>query len=188
MKTYSSVGIGLLVFSLVGIVLAQPANPGKEPVQPARDHQWLKQLVGEWDSTLKMYGLPDQPPAESKGTDSVRSVGEHWIVAETKTTLMGTPYSGIMSLGYDQAKQRFHGTWIDSTASALWIYTGTLNEAGDMLMLEAEGPSPQNASKTIKYKQIIQITGKDSRTMSLSVKTEGGNWMKIITNENIRKK
>lgn len=202
MNMFASVSIGIAIVSVVGVVLARsassernPTHPAKVPDQPAqesmkaaRDHAWLKQLVGEWDSTLKMHGHPDQPPAESKGSDSVRAIGDYWVVAETTTTMMGAPYSGVLSLGYDRTKQRFHGTWIDSTASALWIYTGTLNEAGDTLTLETEGPSPQQAAKTIKYRQIIQITGKDSRTMSLSVNAEGGKWMTIITNEYRRTK
>ena len=201
MNMFASLSIGIVFVSVVGGVLAQSANSGedatqsakapeqstKDAVKPARDHAWLEQLVGEWGLTLKMYGQPDQPPAESMGADTVRAVGEHWVIAETMTTMMGAPYSGVMSLGYDQTKQRFHGAWIDSFGSGLWIYTGTLNEAGDTLTLETEGPSPQQAGKTIKYRQVIQITGKDNRTMNLSVETEGGQWMRIVTNEYSRK-
>src|SRR5687767_4137189 len=103
MKKFTILSIAIAL-SVSG-VLAQSS-------EPAKDHEWLKQLVGEWDVRFKINMQPDQPPAESAGTDSVRALGDHWIIAETKTTMMGTPYSGILSLGYDPLKKQFNGTWI----------------------------------------------------------------------------
>lgn len=190
MKKFAILSISIAIALFVSGVLAQSPEPTKvqdEPA-PARDHEWLKQLVGEWDVTFKINMQPDQPPAESAGTDSVRALGDHWVVAETKTTMMGAPYSGILSLGYDPQKKRFHGTWIDSFGGHLWIYKGTLNDAGDTLTLATEGPSMQTPDKTARYKEIIQMTGKDSRTFTSSIETDDGTWMKIVTIEYRRKK
>lgn len=209
MKTFASLSVGIMILSVVGAVLAQSANPGRDATQPpkdvaqpakapdqpakaadqsARDHAWLKQLVGEWDMTFKMYMQPDQPPTEAKGADSVRALGENWVMSDMKTTMMGTPYNGIMSLGYDAAKKQFHGTYIDSFGGVLWVYKGTLNEAGDTLTLETEGPSLQKVGATAKYKEVIQITGQDTRTFNSSTQFEDGKWIKIVTIEYSRKK
>jgi len=181
MKKFAILGVSIAIALFVSGVLAQ--SP-----EPAKDHEWLKQLVGEWDVQWKMYMQPDQPPAESTGTDSVRALGDHWIVAETKTTMMGAPYNGILSLGYDLQKKHFHGTWIDSLGCQLWVYKGTLNDAGDTLTLETEGPSLQAPDKTARYKEIIQITGKDSRTFTSNIEGDDGKWTKILTIEYQRKK
>lgn len=168
-------------------VKRESTNAEKKAAQ-AKDHLWLKQLVGKWDAKFKMYMQPDQPPSESTGTDSIRVLGDLWIIAETKTTMMGAPYNGILSLGYNPQKKNFHGTWIDSFGGCLWIYKGTLNDAGDTLTLETEGPSLEAPGKTARYKEIIQITGKDSRTFTSSFETEDGKWKKILTIEYRRKK
>jgi hypothetical protein len=102
--------------------------------------------------------------------------------------MMGGPYNGILSLGYDPRKKQFHGTWIDSFGCQLWVYKGTLNDAGDTLTLETEGPSLQAPDKTARYREIIQFTGRDSRTFSSSFETEDGSWVKIVTIEYRRKK
>lgn len=202
MNMFAGLSIGIVIMSVVGGVMAQSANSGKEVVQPvkapdqpakdpekpARDHAWLKQFVGEWEMTSQMYFEPGQPPAEAKGTDSVRGLGNHWIIADTKTSAMGTPYSGVQSLGYDQSKNQFQGTWIDSFGGTLWVFAGSLNGAGDTLTLEAEGPSMQAEGKSAKYKYVIQITGIDSRTFNAFTQTEDGKWMTIVTNEYRRKK
>jgi len=187
MKKFAIFGIAI-AFLVCG-VLAQSPEPAKVQDAPARDQEWLKQLVGEWDIQFKMYMQPDQPPAEAPGTASVRTLGEHWIVAEIKTSMMGTPYTGIHSLGYNALKKQFHGTWIDSFGGLLWVYKGTLNEAGDALTLETEGPNAlQGPDKTARYKEVMQITGKDSRMYTSSIETEDGTWMKIVTFEYRRKR
>lgn len=185
MKKFAILSISI-AFLVCG-VLAQ-SQPEPTPA-PTKDHEWLKQLVGEWDVTFKISMQPDQPPAESAGTDSVRMLGDYWVVAETKSTMMGAPFSGILSLGYNALKEQFNGTWIDSMGGQLWVYKGTLNDAGDALTLETEGPSlTEGPDKTARYKEVIQITGKDSRTFTSNTETEPGKWMKILTIEYRRKK
>jgi len=84
--------------------------------------------------------------------------------------------------------EHFTGTWIDSFGGHLWVYKGTLNDASDTLTLETEGPSLQASGKTARYKEVIQITGKDSRTFTSSTETDDGKWMKILNAEYRRKK
>ncbi len=46
-----------------------------EPVKPQQEHEWLGQLIGDWESEMECVMGPDQPPMKSKGTESVRSLG-----------------------------------------------------------------------------------------------------------------
>ena len=187
MKKLAILSVGVAASIFVGGPLAQSSQPAAEQGRPARDQRWLDQLVGEWDVVFKIYMQPDQPPMESTGVDTVRALGDNWIVAETETTMMGAPYNGILSLGYDAQKARFHGTWIDSFGGVLWVYKGALNEAGDALTLETEGPSLQAPGKTARYEEVIRITGEDTRTFTSKTETEDGGWMKIVEIEYRRK-
>jgi len=196
--TVSSIAIALL---FVSAALAQSpesakdqdkpakeaAAPSKEQAEPARDQAWLKQLVGEWEVQLKSYMMPDQPPVESTGIDSVRTLGDHWILAEIKFAMTGAPLSGILSLGYDPQKEEFKGTWIDSMSGYLWVYKGTLNDAGDTMTLRTEGPSMRKPGETARYKEVITIKDKDHRTFSSSIETADGKWMTILEAEYTRK-
>lgn len=182
MKMLAFLGVAFAVF--VSGVVAQSTAPDDSP---ATDQAWLKQLVGEWDIEFRIHMQPEQPPAAVVGTDSVRALGDHWIIAETRTTMMNAPYNGVLSLGYDSQKKLFHGTWIDSLSGTLWVYTGTLNNDGDRLTLETEGPSLQDPGKTARYKEVIQITGEDRRTFSSSIESEDGTWITLVTIEYHRK-
>ena len=50
--------------------------------EPQKEHLWLQKLVGEWTCEAEMTMKPDEPPAKSKGTETVRSLGGLWILAE----------------------------------------------------------------------------------------------------------
>lgn len=182
MKMLAFLGVAFAV--LVSGVMAQSTTPA---ASRGTDQEWLKQLVGAWDIKFKIHMQPEEPPATAVGTHSVRALGDHWIIAETETTMMNVPYNGVLSLGYDSQKKHFHGTWIDSFGGNLWVYKGTLNDNGDTLTLETEGPSPQDPGKSARYKEVIQITGKDSRTFTSSTKSQDGTWITIVTIEYRRK-
>lgn len=173
MKTFATIGIAIAL--LASAVPAQSQQPAEGP-------EWLEQLVGEWDVQFEMLGQ-----SEVSGTDSVRAIGNHWVVAETRTTMMGVPFTGRLSLGHDPLKGRFHATWIDSMGGYLWVYEGTLDEDRDTLTLETEGPSMGDPAETARYREIIRITGEDSRTFTSSIETDDGTWMEILSAEYHRK-
>ncbi len=180
MRKFAAVCVSLAIVLFVSGGLAQSAEPGTNEDSPPRDHAWLMQLVGEWESEWTMYIQPGQPPMEAPGTDSVRALGNHWVIAEAKATMMGTPFSGRMSLGYDASKGHFHGTWIDSFGGTMWVYKGALNEAGDALTLETEGPSLEVPGETARYREVIRITGENSRTFKSSYESKDGTWVTLV--------
>lgn len=180
MKKLAILSAGIAIVLVAGGALAQPDEPTREQAAPDRDQRWLKQLVGEWDTQWKMYLQPEQPPLEATGTDSVRALGGNWIIAEAESTVMDAPFSGILSLGYDAQEERFHGTWIDSYGGTMWVYKGTVNESGDTLTLETDGPSLEVPGKTTRYREVIRITGEKTRTFHSSYESEDGEWVRIV--------
>jgi hypothetical protein len=95
------------MLAVVTLVLAggvRAADPPKA-ASPQKKHKWLKQLEGEWVTESEMLMVPGQPPVKCKGTEVVRSLGGFWTVGEIKSDFMGTPVTGIMTLGYDRSRK-----------------------------------------------------------------------------------
>src|SRR5690606_7628505 len=113
----------------------QPEFPG-----PVKEHQWLKRFVGKWSTESKAIMAPDQPPVECTGTIDSQMFGEIWVVNEMRGNYQGTPMRGLQTIGYDPAKKKYVGTWIDGMVNHMWHYEGTVDESGKTLTLEAEGP------------------------------------------------
>ena len=99
--------------------------------KPQDEHQWLQKLVGEWSYEVEVMADPDQvldqAPEQalekSTGTESVRTLGGFWILAEGQGEMPGCgAATTLMTIGYDPQKQRYVGTWVGSMMSFLVLH------------------------------------------------------------------
>jgi hypothetical protein len=124
---------------------------------------------------------PDQPPTKTTGTEVVRSLGGLWTVGEGSSP-SPDPCScdTIMTLGYDPAQKKFVGTFVASVMTHLWHYSGTLNEAGNVLTLDTEGPSFTGEGMT-QYQDIIEFIDDSHRTLTSRFVGPDGKWHHFMT-------
>ena len=133
-------------------------------------------MAGEWTYEHEACGESGPDAAKTTGTETVRMLGDVWIVAEGHGALPdGTPANTIMTVGYDPQKQRFVGTFVGSMMTNLWIYDGALEADGKSLALESEGPS-MSGQGTAKYKDVIEWVNDDERYFKAYVMGEDGKW------------
>jgi hypothetical protein len=156
--------------------------------EPQQQHRWLQKLVGEWTYEHESVCEPGKPPAKFTGTDSVRMLGELWVLCEGKGNMPGGGTgTTLMTLGYDPAKQRFVGTFIGSMMTHLWPYDGQLDAAGKVLTLDSEGPSFSGDGKMTKYQDLIEFIDDNHRTLSSQTIGEDGKWQRFMTAHYYRK-
>jgi hypothetical protein len=153
---------------------------------PQKEHRWLQGLVGEWTSEAEMSMEAGQPTEKCKGTESVRSLGDLWVLAEGRGEMPGGGAATMMlTLGYDPQKQRFVGTWVGSMMTHLWVYDGFLDAAGRVLTLEAEGPDMSDMSgpgaKMAKYRDVITLESDDHRVLTSHMLGDDGQWQPFMT-------
>jgi hypothetical protein len=185
MKPLSIAGLAFALLINLAVV-----RGGDEPKMPApqREHEWLNQFVGEWKTEAECYMDPGKPPIKITGTETVRSLGGFWIVGEGKSEAMGMSFSNILTLGYDPAKKKYVGTWVDSMTGYLWKYEGTVDASGKTLTLNTEGPCPMTPGKISKFKEVTEFKGKDHRVFTSSRVEEDGKLTKMVTVESKKTK
>jgi hypothetical protein len=154
------------------------AEPPALP-QPTQEHEWLKKFVGEWDIETEVFVEPGKPPMKMKGTESARMLGGFWVVGENKGEMMGAPFTGIMTFGYDLEKKKYVGTWVDSNTSELWKYTGTV-DANGILTLETEGFCPIEG-RVCQFKDTIEFKSPDLRVLTGTRLGKDGKWNPSMT-------
>lgn len=152
-----------------------------EMPKPVKEHEWLERFVGEWTSTSEMVVEPGQPPVTCNGVERVRRIGGFWVLSEHEATVMETRVEARLTLGYSPEKGKFVGTWIDSMTSHMWVYEGTLNDAGTTLTLLTEGPNIATPGATAKYREVIEFTSADEKVMTSSIQNEDGSWTPFVT-------
>lgn len=150
--------------------------------EPQKEHRWLQQLVGEWTYEAESMAAPGEPPVKSTGTESVRSLGGLWTVAEGQGEMPGGgPSTAILTLGYDPQKKRFVGTWIGSMMTHLWLYVGSLDASERILTLDCEGPSFRGDGTMARYQDVIEIKSDDHRVLTSHVLGDDGQWQAFMT-------
>lgn len=158
-----------------------------EMPKPQKEHEWLGQFVGEWESEMEASFGPDQPKMKCKGTMKSRALGGFWIVSETKSEMMGMPMMGLQTIGYDPESKQYVGTWVDSVMSHMWKYEGAVDETDKILTLEAEGPNFLTG-KAAQFRDVYEFKTKDHLIISSSMQGEDGKWVTFMNGNARRKK
>ena len=147
-----------------------------------KQHTWLQQLVGEWTFEGECIMGPDKPAERSKGRESVRALGDFWVIGEGEGEMPGGGLAKMLiTLGYDPAKGSFVGTWVGSMMPTLWVYDGRLDPAEKVLTLSAEGPSFTGDGKIAQYQDVITLESEDHRILHSQVQGEDGAWNRFMT-------
>lgn len=151
-------------------------------------HEWLQRLVGEWTFKSEIRMAPDEAPETSTGTETVRSLGGLWVVAEGEMEMPGVGTgSNVMTLGYNPDTNRFVGTWVGSMMTNLWIYDGELDEAQTKLSLQSEGPAMDDSGGSGIYRDVIEMLGENERTLRSFSRQPDGSWLEFVTTTYQRK-
>ena len=158
-----------------------------DPASAPDELRILRLLVGEWEFETKASEESDAE-GEWKGVERIRAIGDYWVIAEYQDPSLEVPFHGLMSIGYDAEAKEHHGTWIDSTGGFLWRYEGTLSESGDRLELLARGPNPDSPDGLGLYKDVITLTGEDTKTLESFSQAPDGSWALYMTASYRRRK
>ena len=125
---------------------------------PGEMHTWLARGVGTWDAVVKMM-MPGEPSSESVGTLKIEMIlGGRYQHGHFKGDMMGMPFEGFATTGFNNLTKMFEGSWIDSMSTATMTTKGTLE--GDKLILKGEMIDPVK-NKPIKERQVMSCSGND---------------------------
>jgi hypothetical protein len=175
-----------LLMAITMLALLNRAAIAQEQLEfpgPEKEHQWLEKFVGQWATTSKGSMGPDSPPMECNGTIESRMIGEYWVVNEMQSTPQGIPMQGLQTIGYDPAKKKYVGTWVDSMVNHLWLYEGTVDESGKKLTLEAEGPNLLADGKLTRFRDAYEFKTPDHILVTSSMLGEDGQWITFMTGD-----
>lgn len=154
-----------------------------QPSQATEHHKVLQRLAGSW-RMISSTGHPDYDPNDPAKlwTETGRMLGDLWVVIESQGPMPdGTSARMIMTIGYDPALGCYTGTWIGSMMDRLWVYRGWLEDGGETLVLEAQGPDFNAPDKTVNYRDVIRFRSDGSRSFTGSVEQADGSFHEFMT-------
>jgi hypothetical protein len=176
----------LLALTTACVLMASSSLVAQEaPAMPTpqKEHEWLKQFVGEWESELKSSGIPGLPEMTCQGTIVSRPLGGFWISSRLKSDTPGMEMEGLQTIGYDPAAKKYVGTWVDAMGPHLWKYEGFVDPTGKILTLEADGPNFFSPGKMAKFRDIYEFSSPDRLLISSTIQGEDGKWVTFMKGE-----
>ena len=159
----------LAILGLVGAPALRAQEEGK-PTRPTptKQHALLKQFEGEWDTMSRFQHMEGK--AETKemkdvpGTESANvMMGDLWLAFVYHSTMKDTPFTGHGLIGYDPAKGKFTGIWVDSFSPFIMNFEGTVDPTGKKFTFESTGTDPKT-NKACKGMMICEIKDHDHRS------------------------
>jgi hypothetical protein len=146
--------------------------------KPQEEHVWLKRFLGDWESEGEGVN----------GVESVRALGDLWIVADGQGEMPdGDASATQMTLGFDPDRKRFVGTWVGSMMTYQWVYDGELDASGKVLTLNCEGPAFDGSGKMMPYRDVHEFVSDDHRQLKAYTQNEDGSWKHFMTTDYKRK-
>ncbi|MGQ0810383.1 MAG: DUF1579 domain-containing protein [Nitrospiraceae bacterium] len=106
---------------------------------PGEQHKQLAGLAGSWTTKTKEWMEPGKPPTESSGTVEMKMVLDgRFLQQEFTGEMMGHPYSGIGTSGYDNLRKRYVSTWMDTMGTGVFVMEGTGSTDGKTITLKGQ--------------------------------------------------
>ena len=91
---------------------------------------------------------PDAPPAESTGTMHAEMIlGGRYVQSAWKGNMMGQPFEGHGTDGYDNLSKQHVSSWVDNMGTGILYMTGTCDGAGKVCTSSGDMIDPMTNKK-----------------------------------------
>jgi len=125
---------------------------------PGKNHELLKNYVGDWDIEAKSWSKPGGQPMTSKATQKSQLIFDgRFVKCQFEGTMMGHKFLGLEIIGYDLYQNKYITFWIDSMSTNFFLTTGTLDTSGKVLTDTGNWPDPMSGGMT-KVKNVTTFT------------------------------
>jgi hypothetical protein len=168
------------LLSRVVILFAFAASlKAQSPPKPGVEHQRLTAQSGVWDARIQTLG-EDGKMVECKGVSRVKAgPGGLWVIDEFEADMMGAPFAGHGTTGFDPATGKHVGTWIDSWSPTVMHLEGSVDKTGKVLTMTGMGPGPDG--KPVLHTMVTTAKDDGSRVFEMSTPGPDGKPTVVMT-------
>ncbi len=156
------------------------SDTDKPTPRPTSQHIRLRELAGTWNVDCMYYTDPSQPPMKVEAKETVRMLGDFWSVSRFEADMMGAPFEGQATLGFDPAKSEWVSTWIDTMNPQMYRFVGVDDPDSDVLTMTGENPSPFSGEPA-NHRTTEEYLDANTRRFEMFVELPDGAEHKVFT-------
>ena len=122
------------------------------------EHKQLDYFVGDWGATTSMFMDPKAPPQKTEGkTHSEAVFGGRYLRMKYEGSYEGQTFNGEGFMGFDNTRNKFFNTWIDSMSTSFWLAYGTYDAAAKSYTFHGEMADYAKPGANMKVRQVVHI-------------------------------
>lgn len=138
-------------------------------------HQFLRQLVGGWTGTSRLWLEPDTLTDESQVIGSVQLVLDgRFAIYLYQASVEGEPQHGMFTFGYNTTTDQYEASWVDSfhNNTAIMYCVGSARENGFSVL--GTYPDPTGGPDW-GWRTEVELTDRDHLSITAyNISPEGG--------------
>lgn len=128
---------------------------------PGDAQKMMGTMAGTWDTEVKSYMDPSQPPMVTKGTSTFTMIMDGRYMQEmAEGSFMNMPFHGMGVYGYDNAMKKYVTTWVDNMGTGIMNSTGTSDDGGKTIKYTGSMMDPMSG-KMQNYHMEMHRMGDD---------------------------
>lgn len=114
----------------------------------APEHEYFKKFVGQWKAVNNIYMDGASEPMATEGSTSFRLLmGGRYLQQKYESEFNGMHFEGMGLVGYDKAKKKYIGVWMDNHSTG-WLATeGEFDKATKTMTEVGEMATPMGTTK-----------------------------------------
>jgi len=135
---------------------------------PGDAHKKLNAMAGTFDAKVKTWPEPGAPPMESAGKSVNEWVlGGRWLQQRFESTFMNMPFNGIGYTGYDNIRQMYVGTWMDSMSTSVMTTSGSAPEGSGKTWSFSGMMMDPMSSEAVNFDEKITVVDNDHHILEM---------------------
>ena len=116
---------------------------------------------------------PGKPPVEGTGTCEQKMLLDgRYLQQEYSGEMMGSPFTGINLIGYDNHTKRYVSTWIDSMSTGIYYFEGDATADGKTITQESSYDDPIRGPMV--WRSITRIVNDNTLEYEMYLTPKGG--------------
>ncbi|MFT3793547.1 DUF1579 domain-containing protein [Flavobacterium sp.] len=135
---------------------------------PGEPHKMLAMDNGNWECESTMWMAPNDPkPMKTKMTSTSKMImGGRYQESRYTGNMMGQPFEGVATVGYDNASKKYISTWIDNMGTGVMSMTGDYDAATKTMNMSGECTDPMTGQKK-KMRETFAMVDDNTRKMEM---------------------
>ena len=121
-------------------------------MKPGPEHAELAKTIGTWKVAYTQWMKEGAEPTKATGKSMFTKLFDgRFIREEFSGDFHGEPFTGIGTMGFDRAANRFVNTWYDSMGTGITSTAGTISVNGKDLVMRGTMTCPIKGEMHVRH-------------------------------------